>query len=295
MPAERPAPPSVPPQAAVPPEASQAAEAAETPAGRDPAGVALGLIVLSALPLTLARLLNVETSNPYTFDGYFETTVPWTLAVVVTLTLAALLLLLRGQLPWALPPAVGLVVGVGLVLTENSVFWAALFVQERSSYDPGPALWSLFAGWALVVAAAVVMLTRTPFGARGTIATDWQIACALVVLVCAVVAMATVSEADTPWVWIENNAAPLVLGVPALGLTLFRLRADQAVAGLVAVATMGFWVLYFLVQDYVQQFSGIDPATRRTQIICVVLALFACGAAQARSVRRSTAATAPSR
>jgi hypothetical protein len=287
-----------PPAVSVPaevPEPPGAAEAAETPAGRDPAGLALGLIVLSALPLTLARLLNVETSNPYTFDGFFETTVPWTLAVVVPLTLAALLLLLRGRLPWALPPAVGLVVGVGLVLTENSVFWAALFVQERSSYDPGPALWSLFAGWALVVAAAVVMLTRTPFGARGTIATDWQIACALVVLVCAVVAMATVSEADTPWVWIENNAAPLVLGVAALGLTLFRLRADQAVAGLVAVAMMGFWVLYFLVQDYVQQFSGIDPATRRTQIICVVLALLACGAAQARSVRRPTVAAAPSR
>jgi hypothetical protein len=146
-----------------------------------------------------------------------------------------------------------------------------------------------------VVAAAVVMLTRTPFGTRGTIATDWQVACALVVLVCAVVAMATVSKAETPWVWIENNAAPVVLGVAALGLTLFRLRADQAVAGLVAVAVMGFWVLYFLVQDYVQQFSGIDPPTRRTEIVCVVLALLACCVAQARSVLRPTATTAPPR
>jgi hypothetical protein len=284
-----------PPAMSVPaevPEPPEAAEAADTPAGRDPVWLALGLIVLSALPLTLARLLNVETSNPYTFDGYFETTVPWTLAVVVPLGLAALMLLLRHRLPWTLAPAVGLVVGAGLVLTEDSLFWAALFVQERSSYDPGPALWFLFAGWAVVVAAAVVVLTRTPFGTRGTIANDWQIVCALVVLVSVVVAMAAVSEAETPWVWIENNAAPVTLGVLALGLTLLRLRADQAVAGLVALAVLSFWLLYFLVQDYVQQFSGIDPPTRRTEIVCLVLTLLACCAAQARSVLRPTATTA---
>jgi hypothetical protein len=274
------------------PEPPEAAEAADTPAGRDPVWLALGLIVLSALPLTLARLLNVETSNPYTFDGYFETTVPWTLAVVVPLGVAALMLLLRHRLPWTLAPAVGLVVGAGLVLTEDSLFWAALFVQERSSYDPGPALWFLFAGWAVVVAAAVVVLTRTPFGTRGTIANDWQIVCALVVLVSVVVAMAAVSEAETPWVWIENNAAPVTLGVLALGLTLLRLRADQAVAGLVALAVLSFWLLYFLVQDYVQQFSGIDPPTRRTEIVCLVLTLLACCVAQARWVLRPTAPTA---
>jgi hypothetical protein len=202
-------------------------------------------------------------------------------------------MLLRGRLPWVLPPAVGLVVGAGLVLTETSAFWAAFFVQERSSYDAGPALWCLFAGWAVVVAAAVVILTRTPFGTRGTISNDWRIVCALVVLASAVVAMATVSEAESLWVWIENNAAPVVFGLVALGLTLFRLRADQAVAGLVAVAVLGFWLLYFLVQDYVQQFSGIDPPKRMTEIVCVVLALLACWAAQARSVLRPATTSLP--
>ena len=76
------------------------------------------------------------------------------------------------------------------------MFWAAFFVEERASYDPGPALWCLFAGWAVVVAGAVVIFTRTPFGARATISNDWRIACALVVLACVVVAMATVSEAE---------------------------------------------------------------------------------------------------
>jgi hypothetical protein len=84
----------------------------------------------------------------------------------------------------------------------------------------------------------------------------------------------------------------VTLGVLALGLTLFRLHRDQAVAGLVAVGVLGFWLLYFLIQDYVQQSSGIDPPTRRTEIVCVVLALLACGAAQARSVRRPTATAA---
>ena len=61
----------------------------------------LGLVVLSALPLTLARLLSFESSNPYTFDGYFETTVPWTLAIVVPLSLAVLLMALQSRLPGA--------------------------------------------------------------------------------------------------------------------------------------------------------------------------------------------------
>jgi hypothetical protein len=290
-----PVPPSPPPQVAVPSEAPEAspdaspargATAPEATAGRDPLWVAFGLVVLSALPLTLARLLDAETSNPYTFDAYFETTVPWTLAVVVPLAAAAGLLLLRARLPWTLPAAVGLLVGAAGVLTEDSVFWAAFFVQERSSYDPGPGLWSLFAGWAVVVAAVVVILTRTPFGTRGTIATDWQMACALAVLVSVVVAMAGVTEAASLWVWIQNNAAPVTLGVLALALTLFRLRRDQAVAGLVGLTVLAIWLLYFLVQDYVQQFSGIEPATRRTEIICVIIVLIACVAAQGRTVRR---------
>ena len=288
-----PAPESTRPAAVPPPEAGATVPKARVaPAGRDPVWVAFGLVVLSALPLTLARLLYAETSNPYTFDAYFETTVPWTLAVVVPLVLAALMMLVRSRLPWALPPAVGLLVGAAAVLTEDSVFWAAFFVQQRSSYHPGPALWSLVAGWAVVVGAVVVVLSRTPFGMRGTIARDWQLVCALVVLVSVVVAMATVSGAESLWVWIGNNAAPVTLGVLALGLTLFRLRRDQAVAGLVAVSVLGFWLLYFLVQDYVQQFSGIDPATRRTEIVCVVLALLACATAQGRSLRSGTATAA---
>jgi hypothetical protein len=256
----------------------------------------LGLVVLSALPLTLARLLSFESSNPYTFDGYFETTVPWTLGIVVPLSVAVLfmalqIMALQSRLPRALPPAFGLVLGAGLVLTENSAYWAAFFVEERASYDPGPALWCLFAGWAVVVAGAVVILTRTPFGTRATISTDWRIACALVVLACVVVAMATVSEAQTPWVWIENNAGLVVFGLVALGLTLLRLRADQAVAGLVAVTVLGFWLLYFWVQDSLQQFSGIDPPKRMTEIVCVVLALCACCAAQARPVLGPTTAS----
>jgi hypothetical protein len=168
-------------------------------------------------------------------------------------------------------------------------------VEQRDSYYPGAALWCLFAGLAVVVAAVVVLLMRTPFGTRGTVVHDWRIGCALVALASVVVAMAAVSEAESTWVWIQNNAGLVLLGLISLGLTLVQLRVDQAVAGLVAVAVLGFWLLYFMIQDYQQQFSGIDPSERKTEIICVVLALVACCAAQARTFSRPTAAPEPSR
>ena len=256
---------------------------------RKPDAVVLGLVVLSALPLTLTRLLSFESSNPYTADGFSESTVPWTLAIVVPLALGAVLLALRNTVPRAVPLAYGLVLGVALVLTESSAFWAAFFVEQRDSYDPGPALWSLFAGWAVVGAAAVVILTRTPLGTRGRVVNDWRIACAFVVLASVVLAMVTVSEAETPWVWIQNNAELVVLGLAALPLTLLVLRTDQAIAGLVAMALLAFWNIYWLVRDYGQQLSGIDPPKRMTEIVCVVLILLACVVAQARALRASTA------
>jgi hypothetical protein len=215
--------------------------------------------------------------------------VPWTLAVVVPLTLAAVLIALRTRLAWALPAALGLVVGVALVLTESSAFWAAFFVQERQSYDAGPALGWLFVGWAVVVAAAVLILTRSPLAGRVSLRNDWRIGCALVVLASIVVAMVTVSEAETPWVWIENNAELVVLGLTALALTLLVLRRDQAIAGLVALAVLAYWMFFYLVRDYLDQQSGIDPPKRMTEIVCVVLVVLACVVAQAPSLRTPAA------
>jgi hypothetical protein len=249
-------------------------------------------VVLSALPLTLTRLLSFESSGPYTADGFTESTLPWTLVIVTPLTLAAVLLGLRNRLPRAVPPAFGLVMGVGLVLTETSAFWAAFFVEQSDSYDPGPALFCLFAGWAVVGAAAVVILTRTAIGTRAAMVNDWRIVYPLVVLSSVVVAMVTVSEAETPWIWIENNSEPVVLGLAALPLTLLVLRAEQAVAGLVAVTVLAVWMLYYLFRDYVLQQTGIEPGTRMTEIVCVLLALAACYLAQVRALR-GPAATEP--
>jgi hypothetical protein len=259
---------------------------------RDPLSLVLGLVVLSALPIILSRVLSFESTAPYTADGFGSSNLPWVLAVVVPLALGAVLLALRKQLAWAVPPASGLILGAGLVLTETSAFWAAFFVEQSDSYDPGPALFSLFAGWAVIGAAAVVIMTRTPLGTRAAIVNDWRIVWALVVLACVVVSMVTLSEAETPWVWIENNSGPVVVGLAALPLTLLVLRTDQAVAGLVAVTVLAFWLLYYLVRDYVQQLTGIEPGTRMTEIVCLLLAVAVCYLAQVRALR-GPAATEP--
>jgi hypothetical protein len=133
-----------------------------------------------------------------------------------------------------------------------------------------------------------VILTRTPLAARPALANDWRIACALVALAAVVWAMVTVSEAETPWVWIQNNAELVVLGLAALPLTLLVLRPDQAIAGLVAVTVLVLWNVYWLVRDYVEQVSGIDPSKRVTELVCVALVFLACVVAQARSLRART-------
>jgi hypothetical protein len=175
------------------------------------------------------------------------------------------------------------------------VFWAAFFIEENDSYYPGAAVWSLFAGAAVVIAAGVVVLTRTPIGTRPALANDWRIGAALVALGAVVVAMATVSEAESPWIWLENNAELIVLGVAGLALTLTRLRRDQALAGLVAVSVLGYWLLYYMIRDYVEQYSGIEPSERMTEILCVVVTLLACFAAQATTVLRPAATTSEPR
>jgi hypothetical protein len=292
-----PAPPPVaaqipPPAAQPPPAAAQPPPAASEPpptASKPSAAVrlVLWLIVLSAVPLTLSRLLSFETSYPYTADAFSESTVPWTLAVVVPLVAAVALLALRNRLPWALPPAAGLLLGTALILTGTTVFWTAFFLQESDTYSRGPAVTWLTVGSAVVAAAAVVVLIRSPLAGRPALRSDWRIACALVALAAVVVAMSTVSEAETPWIWIENNVALVLLGLAVLPLTLLVLRSDQAVAGLIAVILSALWVIYFLVLDYVQQQSGIEPPKRMTEIVCIVLAVAACVVAQAGSLRSS--------
>ena len=110
------------------------------PPWRDATGVVLGLVVLSALPLALSRFLAFEASYPNTADEFSESTVPWTLIVVLPLVAAAGLLLARRRLPQGLPVAFGLVLGAGLVLAEHASFWVFFFIEneEQLRHRPGP-------------------------------------------------------------------------------------------------------------------------------------------------------------
>jgi hypothetical protein len=242
------------------------------------------LVVLSAVPLTLARVLNFESSYPFTAGEFGTPVVPWALAVIVPLAVGALLLVLRKRWPRGSAAGSGLVLGAGLVLSETSLFWIAFFNDPNNSYDTGPALWSLFAGWVVVVAAGVVLI-RSPLAGWTGIRTDWRLACALAAVVAVAVASSAVSEAENPWIWIQNNVGLVILGLAALAVTVVRLRADQAVAGVIAVTVLGFWLVYFLVRDYVQQDTGIPRSTRQIEIICVAVVVAASAVANAGGLR----------
>jgi hypothetical protein len=268
---------------------SAAAPDARQGVGRDPVTLVLALVVLSALPLTLSRLLYFETGYPDTADTFSESTLPWTLLIVLPLTAAAGLLAARHRLPWALPVGLGLVLGSGLVLVEHATFWIFFFVQNSGSYSAGPGLWSLVAGAAVVAAAGVVVLTRSPVSGRPTVRTDWRVACALVVGACVLWFLAAGPDTDTGSWWFALYEGTLLLGAAALPITLLWLRTDQRIAALVAITLFGAWSVYFIVRELVAPELDVDPSVWRVELVTVVLTLLACWIAQAGPARAPAA------
>jgi hypothetical protein len=261
---------------------------ARTGIRRDAPAVVLALVVLSALPLTLSRLLTFETDYP-TADAFSESTIPWTLFVVLPLVAAAGLLAARARLPWALPVAFGLVLGSGLVLVEHAVYWVFYFIENRSSYTVGPALWFLVLGAAVVAAAALVVLIRSPLAGRASVRTDWRVACALVVA--ASVAWFVVSGPETytlPW-WIALYEGTLLLGAAALAITLSWFRWEQRVAALVAITLFGLWSAYFIVRELQRSELGYESSVWEVELVGVVLILLSCYVAQVGPARRPSA------
>jgi hypothetical protein len=270
-PPEAPAPPAV---VAAPPAAARAG------IGRGAPGQVLGLVVLSALPLTLSRLLSFESSTPYTADGFSESTLPWTLLIVLPLVVAAGLLAARTGLPRFQPAALGLVLGAGLVLIENAAFWSFYFFENRASYVVGPALVALVIGAAVVGAAGVVVLVRSSVAGRAPVRTDWRILCAAVVVACAFVTIAAGPETSTASAWLAAYVGTLILAAAALPVTLLRLRGDQRAAGLVAVTLFGLWSVYFPVRELLAPMLSVRPSVWVTETACVVVTVLACYVAQ---------------
>lgn len=297
---ERPAaPPPRPPQPLSPPaDTARPRPPAETepPAGTEPPAApsaapgwsapnaVVVLAVLGLVPLTLVQVLHLESSYPFSAHAFGLPLPAWVLAVLLPLAAGALLLLLRDRWPRGEAVAHGLVLGAGLVLVEATVFWTSFFADPNVSYQPGPALWAVYAGAAIVVVDCVVVLTRSPLAGRPAPRRDWRLACALVVLVSAAVSVGSVS-ATNGWDWLQGAVGPVVLGLAALAVTVLRVRRDQAVAGLVAVVVLGFWLAYLLVAERAQQPAGIAPGDRPTQLVGVVLAVGACAVASAGVIR----------
>lgn len=251
----------------------------------------LALVVLSALPLTLSRLLAFEANYP-TADAFSESTVPWTLLVVLPLAAAAGLLTARSRVPWALPLAFGLILGAALVLVEHAVFWVFFFIENRSSYTVGPALWLLVVGAAVVAAAGVVVLTRSALSGRPLVRTDWRVACALVVVACLVWFLVSGPDVDAGSWWFALYEGTLLLGAVALAITVVWLRADQRIAALVAVTIFGLWSAYFIVRELVQPQLGFESSVWEVELVGVVLTMLACYVAQVGPPRQP-AATSP--
>jgi hypothetical protein len=259
--------------------------------GRDAVQLVLALVVLSGVLLTLSRLLPFENGALSTADEFSESTVPWTLFVVLPLVAAAILLAARRQVPGALPVTLGLVLGSALVLVEHALFWILYFVEYRSSYLVGPALWLLALGAVVAAAAGVVVLTRSPLAGRPLVRTDWRVACALVVVACVVWFLAVGPETSTRSWWFALHEGTLLLGAAALPVTLLWLRADQRTAALVAITLFGAWSAYFIVRELVELELGYEPSVWQAELVGVVLTLLACFAAQLGPARRAAAAT----
>jgi hypothetical protein len=238
-------------------------------------------------------LLSFETGYPDTADSFSESTGPWTMLIVLPLVTAAGLLSARARLPWALPLAFGLVLGAGLVLVEHAAYWVFFFIENRSSFTAGPALWMLVLGAALVAAAGVVVLTRSSLAGRAPVRSDWRVACALVVAACAVWFLVAGPETYTvPW-WIALYEGTLLLGAAALPVTLLWLRSDQRTAALVAITLFGLWSAYFIVRELVDPHLDADASVWRVELVTVVLTLLACWAAQAGQARPDVTPTQP--
>jgi hypothetical protein len=316
-PSAPPAPRSDPPARAapVPPDPPTAARAVEPPAvavvpapaadvpsevrtgGRwSGAALALALVLMSAVPLTLSRVLHFEASYPSTADGWSESTGAWTGFVVLPLAAAAGLLAARARLAWALPVAAGLVLGAGLVLVEHALYWVFYFIENRSDNPAGPALWLLVLGAAVVAAAGVVLLVRTPLAGRPPVRTDWRIACALVVVACVlwfVVSGPEIYE-GADW-WFAVYEGTFLLGGAALAVTLLWLTSAQRVAALVGITLFGLWPIYWIVREMRTSEFGTEPSVLAVELTGVVLTLLACFVAQVGPARQPSATSTPSR
>ncbi|WP_305852290.1 caspase, EACC1-associated type [Blastococcus sp. PRF04-17] len=255
----------------------------------------LALVLLSALPLTLFRLLYFETSYPHTADSWTESTLPWTVFVVLPLVAAAGLLAARSRVGWALPVAAGLLLGAGLVLVEHALFWIFFFTYYRDSYTVGAALWFLVLGAVVVVAAAVVILSRPPLAGRPGARADWRVACALVVVACVLWFLASGPETHAPSYWLAVYEGTFLLGGAALAVTLLWLSSGQRVAALVGITLFGLWSVYWIVRELQTQDLGIEEPVLQTELIGVLLTLLACYAAQIGPARQPAATSPPSR
>jgi hypothetical protein len=252
--------------------------------------VVLALVAVSAVPLTLSRLLAFESSSPATADEFNPSTASWILVIVLPLVLAVGTLVAPVRSSGRFPVAFGLVAGAGLVLVEHAVFWAFFFIENDDSYTAGPALWLLLVGALGVAAAGFVAATRGPLAGRPALRADWRVACAVLVLVAALLSLVYGPETYSAPEWIGAAVGTLLLAAVALPLTLLQLRADQRLAALVAVVLFGVWLVWFPLSELVTESPrlGLEPSVWVARIVGVVLTLLACFLAQAGSARSPT-------
>jgi hypothetical protein len=245
--------------------------------------IQLGLVVVGAVLLTFSRTLVFVASYDDTAQQFYDSRVPWIALVAVPLGVTGVLLAWgwwrRRALPWAL----GLLLGVGLVLTGSVFFWSAYFMANRDSYTPGPAFGFFVGGWAVLVAAGVLALRRPPIGSPAALVTDWRVVWAVVVLACLVASVGTGSDESTVAGWLAKNAGAIVLAGAALPLTLLRLDRVQRLVGLVAISLFGLWTVFFPIRALVTGGDG-DFSSERADapalLACTVITVAVCFLAQ---------------
>ena len=237
------------------------------------------LIAVGALPLALWLYTPYRMgSGDWFFPGWWWT-VGHGLAVTLPVVLAALLLAMGRVRSRSGPVIAGLLVGASLVTTQNVVTYGAQLLY--SPYlAPGPTWWTLLLGFVLVAPASVAVLRRPPLTAKVAVRWDWRLIGTLVVIVCAIISMATQSVGGAFWLQVAILFPTVLLGAIAVCLTVLRLNGSQRVAALVAVSAVGLGVithLYWMIAAS----RGMAPP-----LLCTLLIVAACYLVQIDWVRR---------
>jgi hypothetical protein len=240
----------------------------------------LAAIVVGGVVLFLSRQFVYDGVNDsYVTDLGFAA-LPWALTVGIPLVAAAQLFIVRGSVPWATGPALGLVAGATLVQLAQLIVGASYFFNADYTHSAGPGWWLALFGTAALVACVVVAMRRPPFRGRVGVGRTWRTALAVVVLAGALVAWLAAFRSF--YLWFPANWPALQMAMVGLPVAATTLNGMQRLAGLGAVSVLGGWVVAETVVAILEENYWSEADRGTVVIVSALCSVAACYLAQIR-------------